>query len=145
MTPQIDHVVELSTLCGLRELDARGEFIGVKAEHQDDSPRVVVLRLDGVLYWFQEDPSDGYRSSLSHVRIAAAPDIPRGGIAEFPSRLVNCWLSTAPTDNFYNQRDEVLVGLDEATHSVLFEIGTTNLDDYYPSFIAEWNPPEAAA
>ena len=33
------------------------------------------------------------------------------------------------------------MGTDEATGTVLFEIGTENTDDYYPSFISYWNPP----
>ena len=144
--------VPLETLVGLRLLDARGEFVGPK-EHdwQDGSARVVLMRLNGVLYWFQEDPSDGYRSALSHVRIAGLADVPPGALVEFPPRLVNCWIRTKPTVEFYtddqgdefytDQRDEILVGVDEATNTILFEIGTDNLDDYYPSFISHWTPP----
>lgn len=148
-------LVTLESLAGLHMLDARGEFVGNK-EHdwQDGSPRVVLLRLDGVIYWFQEDPSDGYRSSLSHVRVARPDDIPDGALAAFPERLVSCALRTEPNHDWYwrseadedatygQRRDEVLVGTDEATGTVLFEIGTENLNDYYPSFVSHWTPPE---
>ncbi len=132
--------ITLESLVGLRMLDARGEFVGSKEhgrrrgrQRRDWQERVVVLRLDGVLYWFQEDPNDGYRSALSHVRIARFGDVPPGALAEFPARFVNCWLRTKP--------DEVLVGTDEATGTVLFEIGTADVATYYPGFISHWMPP----
>lgn len=135
--------IPLSDLCGLRMLDARGEFVGEKQhDWHDDSPRIVVLRLDGVLYWFQEDPSDGYRSMLSHVRVALDSDLPAGCLAAFPPRLVSCAVRTKSTEEQYGESDEVLVGTDEATGTVLFEIGTHNYDDYYPSFVSRWTPPE---
>lgn len=136
--------VGLDALCGLRMLDARGEFVGVPThDFAADNPRVVVLRLDGDLYWFQEDPDDGYRSSLSHVRIAVPEDLPSGSLAEFPPRLVSCAVRDKPHHDYGLQLDNVLVGTDEATGTVLFEIGTENIDDYYPCFVSRWTPPRA--
>lgn len=43
--------VKLADLCGVRVLDGRGEFVR-KSEYASDNARVVVLRLDGDLYWF---------------------------------------------------------------------------------------------
>lgn len=47
---------ELEALCGLRWLSARGEFVGAVRNAYDEAEqaRVVVLRLDDVLYWLQE-------------------------------------------------------------------------------------------
>jgi hypothetical protein len=146
VTEQTPCIVDLSELCGLRWLDARGEFVGAREDKYDDAPRVVILRLDGTLYWFQEDPSDGYRSSLSHVRVALPDDLPAGCLAAFTARLVSCAVRTKSFDERFHdpeRRDEVLIGIDEATGSVLFEIGTEHVDDYYPSFISYWMPPEA--
>lgn len=139
-----DRTTDLEALCGLHWLDARGEIIGTKKEWDDDAPRVVVLRLDGILCWFQENPSDGYRSSLSHVRIAEPGDLPSGALAAFPKRLVSCQVRKQPVDPWpdsYPRFDHVLMGTDEATGTLLFEIGTENTDDYYPSFISHWSPP----
>lgn len=144
----VSETVTLESLRGLRMLDARGEFVSAEPadDWRDRDARVVILRLDGTLYWFQEDPDDGYRSSMSHVRIADARDLPDGCLATFEPRLVNCELRTKPEDEHsWISRDEVLFGIDEATGMVLFEIGTENLDDYYPYFVSRWTPPDALA
>jgi hypothetical protein len=136
--------IELEALCGLRWLSARGEFIGAVQNLYNDSEqaRVVVLCLDELLYWFQENPTDGYRSSLSHVRLAEPTDIPAGALIEFPKRLVSCAVRTQPDEDVViSTSDRVLMGTDEATGRVLFEIGTANIDDYYPTFISHWSPP----
>ncbi len=133
--------VELESLVGLHVLDGRGEFVGAReGEWHDQSPRVFVLRLDGVLYWFQENPSDGYRSSLSHVRICEATDLPPGSFATFPPMLVSVRLQTQPEPDSYRKRDHRLYGVSEATGRIVFEVGTTNTDDYYPNFVARWEP-----
>ena len=45
-----------------------------------------------------------------------------------------------PDDAWHKPKDVVLVGLNEADNVELFEIGTINLDDYYPSFHFTWAP-----
>ena len=133
--------IELEALVGLRVLDGRGEFIGEKRDYYSDrAPTVFVLRLDGVLYWFQEDPDDGYRSSLNYVRTAEIGDLPPGSFVEFPPMTVNVGIQTRPPAGDYSTRDYRLYGVNEATGLVVFEVGTTNLDDYYPSFTARWDP-----
>lgn len=141
--------LSIADLCGLRQLDGRGEFI-LDLEGQDsDSATVVVLRLDGEMYWFQEDPQDGYRSGLGVVRKCASDEIPPGAFVEFAPRLVSLAVRTKPDgqadDARWLQVDEVLVGTDEATGAVLFEIGTANTDDYYPYWLHEWTPPTDTA
>lgn len=132
--------VTLESLCGTRMLDGHGEFVGVRGEYQDSSPRVFVLRLDGQLYAFQEDPSDGYRSMLDCVLTIDAADLPPGSTVMFPPRVVEVRLRTAPlATSMYRQEDRVLYGVDEASSLVVFEVGTENADDYYPSFVSRWD------
>lgn len=138
--------VGLDELVGMRMLDGRGEFVDKSTDRYTEDAAVVVLRLDGEMYWFQEDPGDGYRSGLNWARRCSADELPGGSFVEFPARLVSCAVRTKPDgqddDVRYPQVDEVLVGTDEATGTVLFEIGTANTDDYYPYFVHAWHPPE---
>ena len=136
--------VALKDLCGLHELSGRGEMVLKSAETSDDDAFVVVLRLDDTLYWFQEDPSDGYRSSLGVVKkLRGWPqDMPPSAFIAFAPVLITLRIRTEPEPHRLgsSQQDEVLYGLDERTGLVLFEVGTEDTDDWYPSFVHRWHP-----
>lgn len=144
MSDQIEKVT-LESLCGLRMLDGRGSCVlGPDREaYRYENAAVVVFRLDGECYWFQEDPDDGYRSSLDHVKRCTPDDLPPGSFVAFEPRMVSVRIRTKPAS--YGDRDEVLYGVDERTGLVLFEVGTENLDDYYPNFMHTWTPEGVAA
>jgi len=107
----------------------------------NDNAFVVVLRLDGALYWFQEDPADGYRSSLgiSKKLLGWPQGMPPSAFVEFAPVMVTLRIRTKPEPNSPRQ-DEVLYGLDERTGLVLFEVGTENINADYPSFVHRWTP-----
>jgi hypothetical protein len=103
-----------------------------------------VLLLDDVFYWFQEDPSDGYRSDLGVVKklFGYPQDMPSGAFARFEPVMVTLRIRTGTEDPDIDslRDDEVLYGLDERTGLVLFEVGTANIHDYYPYFVHNWTP-----
>jgi hypothetical protein len=132
--------VNLADLAGTHVLSARGVFVSPdRAEWADRDATVVVLRLDGVLYAFHEDPSDGYRSSLASVLVLQPGDIPSGALAVFDPMVVEARLCARITD-WSSSRDEVLYFVRESDDLVIAEVGTTNLDDYYPNFHHTWTP-----
>lgn len=137
-----ESTVTLADLCGLRMLDGRGEFVA-ESEYASDSALVIVLRLDGQCFRFQEDPDDGYRSCLGTIRLCSEFEIPPGAFISFAPIVVSLRLRTEPASE-YSRRDEVLYGVDERTSLVIFEIGTEDLDDYYPSFVHSWTPDGVA-
>lgn len=140
--------VTLEDLCGQRMLSGRGEMVLESAETSDDNAFVVVLRLDDTLYWFQEDPSDGYRSSLGTIKkLRGWPqDMPPSAFVAFDPVMVTLRMRTEPADPQpdSSQKDEVLYGLDERTGRVLFEVGTEDIGDYYPNFVHRWSPEGVA-
>ena len=96
------------------------------------------FRFDGRIYLVREDESDGYRSSHDDVREATAEDLETITMVEFPTPLVvHCVHRTVGQ---YHTDDDVLVVINDATDLVIMEIGTTNTNDYYPSFHFRWLP-----
>jgi hypothetical protein len=128
--------IELSYLIGPHTIDGRADFVMplVDAYGYNEDAHVFVMRLDGQLYWFQEDPSDGYRSGLAHSRRCDPAELPAGSFAEFPAMDIE--IEAGDADN------DTLIGR-TPFGAVLFEVGTCNAGDYYPSFVATWNPENA--
>jgi hypothetical protein len=119
--------------------DARGEG-EVRPEYEWNSPaNAYAFRFDGRIYLVREDESDGYRSSHDDVREATEEDLGTITMVEFPTPLVvHCVHRTA--GEYGARDDDVLVVINDATDLVIMEIGTTNADDYYPSFHFRWLP-----
>jgi hypothetical protein len=125
-------MVALNALVGRHLLTGHGEFINNKYPGLfSDNARVVLLRLDGDICAFAEDPDDGYRSALGTVTHINDGDIPPGAFTGTPVVLVNCQLKNG----------EVLVGTDSDGHE-WFRVGTDRSDGWYPAFVGEWYPPE---
>ena len=86
--------------------------------------------LDGVVFTAIEDPNDGYRSSMDRLFIG-------GEIKEtFPRVKVFC--SMKPNSEY--EKNEVLQMIDVVSEKIILSVGTGNTDDYYPFFVAEWDP-----
>ncbi len=101
----------------------------------------IAFFMDGMAYLALEDPSDGYRSSLGII-FSAKADPYSMGIHNYESinRKVVC-KHVAKTE--YHESD-ILEIVDSETGHTWLRVGTDNSDDYYPSFVSEWNamPPE---
>ncbi len=126
--------MELKDLVGEHVLDAvdfETEKVGDKGYEEDSE--VMRFRLDGVVYVAQEDPSDGYRSSMRDLLVV--PD----------ARMTNVFKSIRVVGSHrnsgeYGGEDDVLELRDLVTGEIVLEVGTHNTDDYYPSFVANFNP-----
>lgn len=130
-------MTELKDLVGLHTLDAVDfETVAVPAytgaDYTEDSS-TCRFRLNGEVWAAVEDPGDGYRSNmreLAHVKNAAMSNV-------FPPVQV---FGRYRTTNRYGEQDDVLELLDVKTGNVVLEVGTSNVDDYYPSFVASFHP-----
>ncbi len=89
--------------------------------------------LDGRIYVATEDPEDGYRSCLGGIAIVDGPPV----VNVFPPcRVVGSMLESSS--------DEILELRDVSTGKVVLEVGTSDTDDYYPSFVGNFTPESMA-
>jgi hypothetical protein len=131
--------VPFESLVGEHELDAVDESTEqVKAwygeSHEDAN--CIRFRLDGKVYTAIEDPSDGYRSSME--KLFVSQDEMKNVFR--PVKV----LARIRTEAEYGGSAEILQLLDVANGKVILEVGTDNSDDYYPSFVASWQPQNLA-
>lgn len=118
--------MELKHLVGLALLDAV-DFYSDSNEYQ-----VCRFRLDGLVYVAKEDVDDGYRSMMSELFISKDSDMKN----VFPERLVYCEMEAGDND--------ILNIYDTETKQVILSVGTSNFDDWYPCFVAHFDPTAMA-
>lgn len=90
-----------------------------------------------------EDPNDGYRSS------ATSPMVMGGSLYQlcdnvnyiFVPSLVRIWEAG---DDRYGGVNEGIEILDRRNGKTILTLGTTDVDDYYPSFVCDWRPENVA-
>lgn len=130
--------MELSDLAGehiLDAVDSDNEQVKTYGE-AFESCSVLRFRLDGIVYTAIEDPDDGYRSCLRDI---VAGDHPMTNCFE-PLRVVG--MHRTRSDGGYNA--DILALIDVVTGKIVIEVGTDNSDDYYPSFVGNFNPENMA-
>lgn len=98
--------------------------------------------LDDTIYLIFEDENDGYRSSAGPLLSFKGSAYQLGG--SYHEYLKERVLCEHETQGEYGEND-VLRVISIATGRVIFRVGTTNVDDYYPSFVAEWQPENLSA
>ncbi|MCZ7855017.1 hypothetical protein O9X81_00140 [Agrobacterium salinitolerans] len=133
-------MTELTDLIGKRSLDAVDfDNEQVKELYGDgyEDCSVCRFRLDGVVYIAIEDPGDGYRSSMRSL--AVANDATMKNV--FPAIDVVGWHRT---EGAFGNSDDVLELIDTITGKVVLEVGTDDVDDYYPGFVARFHPENMA-
>lgn len=133
--------LELKDLIGLAYLDAVDfETTQLPAyEGADDMEdcNVCRFRLNGTVYVVIEDPSDGYRSSMREIKVAPKAEM----VNVFPPVQV---LAIHRDRSRYDAAD-ILALYDVTTAKPVLEVGTDNSDDYYPSFVANFQPENMAS
>lgn len=90
------------------------------------------FRLNGKVYTVTEDPGDGYRSSMSEI---TEGDYPMANT--FASQRV---IGRHRTVYEYGGISDVLELIDVGTGKTIIEVGTDDVNDYYPTFVANFQP-----
>ena len=126
--------IKLKDLVGLHALDA----VDYSTEQVKDydgfqDANCITFRLNGVVYRVIEDPSDGYRSSMEKIEI-----IPKAKMKNvFNKTKVFCIHATKGT---YGDTSDLLQIYDAKSAKLILEVGTENVSDYYPCFVAKFSP-----
>ena len=126
--------MELKDLVGEHMLDAV-DFSNEQVKTWGDefeACQVMRFRIDGKVYTATEDPSDGYRSSMSEITVG---DWQMTNVFQ-PVRVVG----RHRTAYEYGGSSDVLELIDAGTGKTVIEVGTDDDDDYYPSFVANFDP-----
>ena len=128
--------VTLDQLCGEHVLDAVDTYVETVKEHPYANELIdsngIRFRLDGAVYTAVENPDDGYRSSMEKIFVTL--DIKMKNV--FPP--IKVVVKKKPNSKY--QSNDTLVLIDKQTKKVVLEVGTDNIADYYPSFVAAFFP-----
>lgn len=100
-----------------------------------------LLAFEDFLLMVFEAPNDGYRSS------AASPFLSRGSVYDIADDmdyirapvLVRRWLKSD-----YGDAADGIELIDRRNGKTILHLGTGNSDDYYPSFVCDWQPANLA-
>jgi len=103
------------------------------------------FRLDGKCFIAAEDPDDGYRSAMRDLVISY--DAKMKNVFE-PLRVLGRHRTKSPIDleGEYDLggKDDVLELVDVVTGKIVIEVGTTEVEDYYPGYVASFHPEAMA-
>jgi len=126
-----DESLNLDDLVGKHVLDGVDTYIEKVKIYDDkfEDANAIRFRLDGVVYVAIEDPNDGYRSCLDKLIIAPASEITN----IFPAIYVLAKKKASDTH-------DILQLFDVVTGKVVLEVGTDDVDDYYPCFVSSFHP-----
>lgn len=91
------------------------------------------------VYIVVEDENDGYRSAAAPILSAKGSLYEFGDIAVYLRREVVCSIKEKGE---YGGECEVLEMRDASTGHLWLEVGTDDLDDYYPCFVCRFHPME---
>jgi len=129
-----EKIMELKELVGKHVLD--GVDFGVEKSKNFCNDIIdcnaIHFRLDGIVYTALEDPEGGYRSCMKGL-VVSERDVKNS----FSPIEVVC---VYKTDGEYGETDDVVEIIDTQTGLVVVRVGTRNIDDYYPSYEATFNP-----
>lgn len=146
--------IQLADLTGLHALHGiwRGEIAFPNSYNGDaDNGTALVLWIDDDIVVFLERANDGYRSELGDVyRLktdawsAIARDVlqrdPPSLSPIHPPLIVQMRVRECSKYEWSTDRADVLYAINEQTDLCVLEVGTENIDDWYPSFVCQWQP-----
>jgi len=92
----------------------------------------MAFEMDGKVYLVREDPDDGYRSSMKDIE-----EVDIKVVNQFPPCKVK---GRRRKNSEYGEKNDVIDFYDVVTGLVVLAIGTENIDDYYPSYVAYFDP-----
>lgn len=129
--------VELKDLVGLKKLSGI-DFLDEPSGNEwcdGEISQVCLFELDGIVYKAKEDPNDGYRSSCEEIEIVNTKIKNK-----FKAQKVYC----VHVERGDYHSSDLLAIHDVVTNKVVLTVGTDNSDDYYPSFVANFQPENMA-
>lgn len=121
--------MELKDLVGEHILDAV-DFSNEEIKTWGDEfelSQVMRFRIDGIVYAVVEDPSDGYRSSMRDIHVSDAS-------------MINVFPPIRVVGRYRGGDDDVLEFIEINSGNIILEAGTQQYGDYYPYFVASFNP-----
>lgn len=123
-------MIELNSLVGKRMLS--GVDIETHTDEDgDEEGQAIIFILDGIAYRVEEDPEDGYRSSMKSLTQLSASSVDN----RFPA------IPVIGKMHIGNDGEEDYFELyDVHNMKVVLSVGTDYSDDYYPGFVANWSP-----
>ena len=120
--------MELSEFKGEYTLDAV-DYAHTIEQYGLEYANSISFRLNGRTYTAVEDPRDGYRSSMSAIFVDEV------------TITKNVFTPVQVRASYVHDDDtDILYLADVQTGEVVIEVGTTNCDGYYPSFVSNFNP-----
>lgn len=115
----------LEDLCGRHILTGVDRLVKVEGGRVRGIEKDVLnFTLDGITYSAVEDPDDGWRSMMESLIVSNA-------------ELINTFPECEVVGNM---NDDVLELRDVKTKKIVISVGTDNLEDWYPCFVANFNP-----
>jgi hypothetical protein len=105
----------------------------------DGSKDGIAFCLDDKVYLAFEDDNDGYRSCMGALFVADAEAYNLWS-PDYIRRKVVCRHLTQNNDKYDTSPCDILEVIDVENGHCWLRVGTENIDDYYPSFIAVWTP-----
>ena len=129
--------MELSDLVGTHTLTGveNGNETYVKYGTCTGEREYIIFELSGVKYMAVENPDDDYRSYIDDLEITDK-EIKN----TFPAVEVLCKMK--PDEKY--QENDVLEMYDVETNKLVLEIGTGNVNDYYPYCVINYCPENMA-
>ena len=130
--------VSLDSLVGMHELTGCDLSVEkVETYCGSENANVIRFTLDGVTYTAVEDPDDGYRSSMDRI---FAEDV----VLQNTFAAVRVETRKKAADE-YGDKNDTLELVDVQTGKVVLEVGTDNVEDYYPYFVGTFSPQNMAS
>jgi hypothetical protein len=126
---------KLSGVSYVNEMLNGGEFTN-EYSWNDGAVCVISFILDGITYTAVEDANDGYRSAIGNLFINEFVCS-----NTFEPIDVICKHKTEYNVNDFSKRYcDILEIYSIKSGKIILTVGTDNTDDYYPSFVSDWNP-----
>lgn len=126
---ELKELIGLHTLTGVTNENKKLQSAWDEDETYDAQAFTFIL--DGVIYTAIEDNNDGYRSAMDELKVN---EFVCNNIFE-PIQVLGIYIDKS---GGYDEAD--LLHLYGMNGKLLLEVGTSNSDDYYPSFVSSWHP-----
>jgi len=122
----------MSDKISLDDLVGPHVLTGVDTDSRESTHRMadsISFTLDGQTYLAVEDPDDGYRSTMDYIARVDEPILNQFATG------VKILARMSPHNS-----ENILELLNAETGKTILRVGTDNIDDYYPCWVAEYNP-----